>query len=73
MKIYHGLDEFKKLDFAVVTSGTFDGVHVGHQQIIKELVEEAKSSNKKSVLLTFFPRKFRSFLRVPDCASADEE
>ncbi len=39
----------------MVTIGTFDGVHIGHQKIIERLVQEAKSSEKKSVLLTFFP------------------
>lgn len=55
MKIYHQLSDFKKLDHAVVTIGTFDGVHYGHQKIIKRLCELAKSSGGESVILTFFP------------------
>lgn len=55
MRIYHQLSEFKKLDNAVVTIGTFDGVHFGHQKIIKRLCELAKSSGGETVLLTFFP------------------
>ena len=55
MKIYNPLSEFKKLDNAVVTIGTFDGVHFGHQKIIKRLCELAKSSCGETVLLTFFP------------------
>ena len=55
MKIYTQLSEFKKLDNAVVTIGTFDGVHFGHQKIIKRLCELAKSSGGETVLLTFFP------------------
>lgn len=55
MKIYHGLDEFKKLDFAVVTSGTFDGVHIGHQRILQRLNEIAKNNNGETVLLTYWP------------------
>lgn len=55
MKIYNQLSEFKKLDNAVVTIGTFDGIHFGHQKIIKRLCELAKSAGGESVLLTFFP------------------
>ncbi|MGJ5642830.1 bifunctional riboflavin kinase/FAD synthetase [Formosa sp. S-31] len=39
----------------VVTIGTFDGVHLGHQKILKRLVNTAKDTNLKSVVLTFFP------------------
>lgn len=39
----------------IVTIGTFDGVHIGHQQIIKRLVNIAKSNNLTPTLLTFFP------------------
>ncbi|WP_461788498.1 bifunctional riboflavin kinase/FAD synthetase [Pedobacter sp.] len=55
MKIYNQLSEFKKLENAVVTIGTFDGIHFGHQKIIKRLCELAKSTGGESVLLTFFP------------------
>ncbi|MBK8945469.1 MAG: riboflavin biosynthesis protein RibF [Ignavibacteriae bacterium] len=40
---------------SVVTIGTFDGVHLGHQKIIKNLKEKAKELNLKSVLITFYP------------------
>ena len=40
---------------SIVTIGTFDGVHVGHQKIIKKLVDLGKEKGLKSVLLTFFP------------------
>ena len=55
MKIYKGLDEFKKLDFAVVTSGTFDGVHIGHQKILQRLDEITRKNGGESVLLTYWP------------------
>ncbi|TKC03747.1 bifunctional riboflavin kinase/FAD synthetase [Pedobacter frigoris] len=55
MKIYHNFSEFKKLNNAVATIGTFDGVHYGHQKIIKRLFELAKSNGGESVILTFFP------------------
>jgi riboflavin kinase/FMN adenylyltransferase len=55
MKIYHNLSEFKKLNNAVTTIGTFDGVHFGHQKIIKRLCELADATGGESVILTFFP------------------
>ncbi len=55
MKTYWGLDKFRKLDYAVVTSGTFDGVHYGHQKILGRLVESARNNGGESVLLTYWP------------------
>ncbi len=55
MKIYKHLDEFKKTGNAVVTIGTFDGVHLGHRKIISRLTEVARQHNAESVILTFFP------------------
>ncbi len=55
MKIYEGLSDFPKLSNAVVTSGTFDGVHLGHQKILHRLREIARSINGETVLLTFWP------------------
>ena len=54
MKIYRNLDEFEPLDYAIVTIGTFDGVHVGHQKILNKITELAKHNTGESVLLTFF-------------------
>lgn len=55
MKIIHSISEFHCSHKTIVTIGTFDGVHVGHQKILKNLIETAKESGNKSVLLTFFP------------------
>lgn len=55
MKIYHGVDDFTRLDYAVVTSGTFDGVHVGHQIILSRVKELAAKHNGETVVLTFWP------------------
>lgn len=55
MKIYHGIDDFTKLSNAVVTSGTFDGVHVGHQKILGRLREIAQRHKGETVVITFWP------------------
>lgn len=56
MKIYHGIESFKKLHNAVVTSGTFDGVHYGHQTILSRLQDIChKSGGGESVLITYWP------------------
>ncbi len=44
-----------KPQHAVVTTGTFDGVHLGHQTIIKRLVDEAHILHGESVVVTFDP------------------
>jgi len=55
MKIYNNIDEFKLIENAVVTIGTFDGVHTGHRKIIAKLQELAKEIGGETVILTFFP------------------
>ncbi|MBY0245527.1 MAG: bifunctional riboflavin kinase/FAD synthetase [Sphingobacteriaceae bacterium] len=55
MKTYTNLSEFKKIEKAVVTIGTYDGLHLGHQKIIKSLCQLAKEVGGESVILTFFP------------------
>lgn len=55
MKTIHGIENFPADEASIVTIGTFDGVHLGHQQILKQLIETSQKSKLKSVLLTFFP------------------
>ena len=55
MKIIYSISNFSSSSSTIVTIGTFDGIHVGHQKILKDLIRTAKKENKKSVLLTFFP------------------
>ena len=55
MKIYNSVEEFSP-DFKVVlTLGTFDGVHIGHQSIVRQLNKNAQKIGGESVLLTFYP------------------
>jgi riboflavin kinase/FMN adenylyltransferase len=55
MKIYHGIEDFVALSNAVVTSGTFDGVHVGHTKILSRLREVARKTDGETVVITFWP------------------
>jgi riboflavin kinase / FMN adenylyltransferase len=55
LKIFNSIDSFQSAKKTIVTIGTFDGVHVGHQKIIERLVENAKNKNAESAILTFFP------------------
>ena len=55
MKTIHGIENFPTDEESIVTIGTFDGVHLGHQQILKQLIDSSRKSKLKSVLLTFFP------------------
>ncbi|MBU1042939.1 MAG: bifunctional riboflavin kinase/FAD synthetase [Candidatus Omnitrophica bacterium] len=58
MKTIYGLEKFNAADFKapiVVAIGTFDGVHLAHQLIIKKAVAAAKRAKGVSVILTFYP------------------
>lgn len=55
MRVYQGVHEFQKLDYPVVTSGTFDGVHLGHQKIIENLKKIAGERGGETVLITYWP------------------
>lgn len=55
MKIYHHLDEFIKPQYPIVTQGTFDGVHVGHQKLLGRIRDLAIEKQGEVVLLTFHP------------------
>ena len=55
MEVIRDLSQFPKLSHAVVTSGTFDGVHVGHQKILSRVTERARQQHGQSVVITFWP------------------
>ena len=55
MKVIYDIAEFKPEKPVILTQGTFDGVHFGHQKILRQVVDEALQIGGVSVLLTFYP------------------
>ncbi|WP_428661597.1 bifunctional riboflavin kinase/FAD synthetase [Runella sp.] len=55
MQVYYDIGDFEPLQNAIVTSGTFDGVHLGHQKILARLTETAQTFGGESVVITFWP------------------
>lgn len=55
MKIYQSTINFSTNRKTIVTIGTFDGVHIGHQSILKKLIHSAREQKNESIVLTFFP------------------
>lgn len=55
MQIHRDIENLPIFRNAVVTIGTFDGVHMGHRQVIENLKEEARAINGETVIITFYP------------------
>lgn len=55
MKLIRGIEKIDKIKNCVVTTGSFDGVHIGHKVLINRLNELARSINGESALITFYP------------------
>ena len=55
MEVIHNISNYRPQKPAILTIGTFDGVHFGHQKILRNLVVEAKKENLCAIVLTFFP------------------
>lgn len=55
MKVFSNINEFKAQKPTIVTLGTFDGLHKGHQAILKQLIDCSKTEDLESLVLTFFP------------------
>ena len=55
MQVHHNIDSLPSFRNSVITIGTFDGVHMGHRQIIEKLKAEAKEIKGETVIITFHP------------------
>ena len=55
MTIYNNINEFSSINKTILTIGTFDGVHLGHQKVLERLTNSAKENKLESTVLTFFP------------------
>lgn len=55
MKVHHKIDILPVFRNAVITIGTFDGVHTGHNQIIQQMKTVAASNSGETVIITFHP------------------
>ena len=68
MQIIYGLDKARKNRKAIVASiGIFDGVHLGHQHLIKQVIRQARRLKAQSAIFTFSPHPLMMLnpLRVP--------
>jgi riboflavin kinase / FMN adenylyltransferase len=55
LNIYQNIDDFKGSGYTIVTVGTFDGLHIGHQSIIRRMVELAEEHDGETAVVTFSP------------------
>ena len=55
MKVYHGVESFIPPKFSVVTTGTFDGVHEGHMELLNRIKVLAQERNGETVVVSFDP------------------
>jgi riboflavin kinase/FMN adenylyltransferase len=55
MKVHYNTEQLPAFKKAIITIGTFDGVHKGHQQVIDAMRKESKKNNGETVIITFHP------------------
>ena len=65
MKIFYDIEDIQDISYSVITIGNFDGVHLAHQRIIKDVVARAMERGGTSILVTFNPHPLK-FLRNVD-------
>jgi riboflavin kinase/FMN adenylyltransferase len=77
MRVHTKIKPDPSFQNGVVTIGTFDGVHLGHRQIIERLKKEAAETNRQTVIITFHPHPRKivgsGTLQVPLITTTDEK
>ena len=59
MKVFHNIKEIPFFENTIITIGTFDGVHLGHQEMIRVLLRTAEQNRSRSLLITFDPHPLK--------------
>jgi len=65
MQVHRNLSQLPVFKNAIITIGTFDGVHLGHQKIIRQLKEEASAHQGETIIITFHPHPRKIVSSVP--------
>jgi riboflavin kinase / FMN adenylyltransferase len=55
MRLYERIEAFQKPSKAIVSMGTFDGVHLGHQQLLQQALKNSREVGGEAVVVTFWP------------------
>lgn len=75
MKVFNSLNEINNIENTVIALGNFDGIHLGHQLIIKRTVADAKAIGLKSAIFTFsnHPRNLLGGTKVKKILFKDDK
>ena len=65
MKVHYQLDTLPSFKNAIITTGSFDGVHLGHTHLIEQMKASAMQHNGETVLITFHPHPRKVISSVP--------
>ncbi|OSS43078.1 Riboflavin kinase / FMN adenylyltransferase [Desulfurella amilsii] len=57
--VIRNINDLPEIDYTIVALGNFDGIHLGHQQLLKKIVEIKQKTNGKTVVFTFYPHPLK--------------
>jgi riboflavin kinase / FMN adenylyltransferase len=66
MKIFNHINEIEREPNTILTIGTFDGLHLGHQEILKKLFERSRIHGGRNLLVTFHPHPRKVIMKSSD-------